>query len=326
VLLHRVGHDAQGPVDSTRSDPRGRFRFAFQADTGAFYLLSSQYAGIEYFSEPVPTNPARPDTTARIQVYDTSSRTPVSIEARHLVITRPGQDGSRSVLDLIVLRNDGHLTRIAPDTAHPTWSGSLPRGSIGLDLAESDFSPDAVVRRGDAVSVLAPFAPGQKQVTVQYLIPSGRSIVELPLAAAGAAINVLAEETGVKVSGSGITLADSQVIQGRAFHRWTGVAQPGALVRIALPGTGRTPLWMLVALVGALTVTLGVAGWRLLSRPAIAPSRTPEELIEGLAALDVRYSGRQEETSAEEWSAYVERRQRMRAELEQALAARRAGR
>jgi hypothetical protein len=321
VLLHRVGQETQGPIDSTRSDGRGRFQFTFRPDTSAFYLLSAEHAGIEYFSPPVATNPERPDTGIRILVYDTSSTAPISLVARHLVIARPGEDGSRGVLDLMVLRNDSRLTRTTSDTTRPTWSAPLPPGTIGLDLSESDFSREAVARRGDSVIVVAPFAPGEKQLTVQYLIPSGRSVVELPFGQPGAAINVLAEERDVRITGSGVALADSQVLQGRSFRRWTGVAQAGGVMRIVLPGARRTPTWLLAVLVGTLTLVLAAAGWRLLARPSIPAPPRAGELVAAIAALDVRYAGREGETPVDEWSSYLTERARIRAQLEASLAA-----
>jgi hypothetical protein len=317
-----VGQDIQGPIDSTRSDGRGRFQLAFRPDTSAFYLLSAEHAGIEYFSQPVPTNPERPDTGIRILVYDTSSTTPISLLARHLVITRPGEDGSRGVLDLMVLRNESRLTRTTSDTTRPTWGAPLPPGTVGLDVSESDFSRDAVARRGDSVIVIAPFAPGEKQITIQYLIPSDRPAVELPFGAPGAAINVLAEETGVRVSGSGVALADSQVFQGRSFRRWSGVAQPGGVVRIILPGTGWTPRWLLAVLVGTLTLALALAGWRLLAERRVPAAPGTVELVDAIAALDVRYAGREGETPVDEWSSYLTERARIKAHLEASLAAR----
>ena len=50
VVLHQVGRTLQGPLDSTRTDQRGRFQFSFRPDTSALYLLSVRHAGIEYFS------------------------------------------------------------------------------------------------------------------------------------------------------------------------------------------------------------------------------------------------------------------------------------
>ena len=139
VVLHQVGRTRQGPLDSTRTDRGGRFRFVFRPDTSALYLLSVRHAGIEYFSSPVHTNLGRPDTTIRVIVYDTSSTAPVSLEARHLVLTRPGEDGSRTVLDLIVLLNSGQRTRVAPDSAGASWGGLLPSGTIGLALPRHTY-------------------------------------------------------------------------------------------------------------------------------------------------------------------------------------------
>ena len=112
VVLHRVGQLEQGPEDSTVSGPGGGFRFRFHADSGAVYLLSARYRDIEYFSTPVHTNAARPDTAIRLVVYDTSSRVPVTLAARHLVIPRPSEDGSREILDLVILSNPGTRTKL----------------------------------------------------------------------------------------------------------------------------------------------------------------------------------------------------------------------
>jgi hypothetical protein len=321
VVLHRVAPDAQGPIDSTFSSTRGRFRLSFHPDSGAFYILSARYAGIEYFSQPIPTNPERSDSTIPILVYDTSSTAPVSLEARHLVITRPGEDGSRSVLDIMVLRNSGRVTRVAPDTLLPTWSAPLPAGSMGLELNESDFSADAVARRGDTVVVVAPFAPGEKQLTVQYLLPSGRSGFTVPVTEPGVKINVLAEEPDVGVKGQGIAFADSRVLQGRSFRRWTGVIQKGSVIQVTLPVRKADSTVVLAALVGTMTLALALAAWRLVPRPTGPLGISAAELLDTLAALDVRYAGREFDTSPDEWKSYQQERARLKARIEASLAA-----
>ena len=321
VVLHQVGRTLEGPLDSTRTDRRGRFRFAFRPDTSALYLLSVRHAGIEYFSPPVHTNPERPDTAIRVIVYDTSSTAPVSLEARHLVLARPGEDGSRNVLDLIVLLNGGHQTRVAPDSAGASWGGLLPRGTMGLELGQSDVSPEAVTRRGDSLLVAAPLAPGEKQVTVQYVIPAGRKDLELRFTEPVSMINVLAEENDVVVSGGILELADSQVLQGRSFRRWTGAVPAGGTLRVALPGRARVPEWLLPSLVAAVFLVLGGAGWYLLARQPGSPSASPAGLLDAIAALDSRYLGREGETSAEDWGSYQTERRRLKAQLEAALAA-----
>lgn len=324
IVLHQVGRQVQGPVDSTFSDARGRFRLRFRPDTSALYLLSARYGGIEYFSPPVHTNPERPDTAIQLVVYDTSTTAPVGVAARHIVVPRPGEDGSRAVLDLFVLRNDGLRARVAPDSLHPSWTVPLPAGSVGLELGESDLSPDAVSRRGDTAIVVAPIAPGEKQVALQYLLPGDLQVVDFPPAAGSGMINLLVEEPEARVEAGGLALADSQLIEQRWFRRWSGEPPPGASIRLALPSTGRTPLSLLAVLVGALALVLVVAGWRVWKggpAPAPAsPSPSIDSLIGSIAALDLRYGGKENETPPEEWGRYREERARLKALLEASLA------
>ena len=319
VVLHQVGKTVQGPIDSAATDRRGGFRFFFRADTSALYLLSARHAGIEYFSPPVHTNPARPDSTIRIIVYDTSSTAPISLEARHLVVARPGEDGSRNVLDLIVLRNDGYETRIAADSSRPSWAGLLPAGTMGLELGESDVSPDAVTRRGDSVIVTGPLAPGEKQVTIQYLVPAGRQALELPFTEPVPMLNVLTEEKDAVVSGGSLALADSQMLQGRSFLRYTGEVPVGGSLRVALPGRARTPEWILGALVAAVAMVLAGAGWYFLTRRAGPSVASPDELLAAVATLDARYLGREADTASDEWRLYQSERARLKGLLESAL-------
>jgi hypothetical protein len=328
VVLHRIGQQLQGPIDSSRSDRRGRFHFVFRPDTAAFYLISGRYAGIEYFSAPISTNPRRPDTAVTVLVYDTSSSAPIQLEARHLVVTRPDQDGTRSVLDLVILKNPSRITRVAPDTIRPSWSVPLPEGTQGLDVGESDISSQALARRGDSLLVAAAIAPGEKQLTLQYRIPAGRNAIALPVGKAGMPVNVLAEEIGAKVTGAGLALADSQIIQGRSFRRWTGTVPASSVIRIVLPGQQRAPRWLLVALVAGLAVALTAIGWYVLSRRSRAPvsaERMPQgsadALITAIAALDAQYLGQEQRTPEEEWREYQLERSRLKAALEASLAA-----
>jgi hypothetical protein len=328
LVLHRVGRDTQGPIDSMVADGGGRFRFRFKADTSAIYLLSSRYDGIEYFSPPVHTNPARPDTAITLQVYDTSSTTPIAIEARHIVVPRPGADGSRSVLDLIVLRNDGLRARVAPDSAHPSWSLTLPPGSGEMQLGEGDLSPDAVARVGDTVLVLAPLAPGQKQFSIAYATVATRGQLVFPVGPAETPLNLLLEEPGARVSGRTLALADTQVIEGRSFRRYSGRVPAGGAVRVTVPpGPAAAARRVLVGLVGGLVVVLCAAAvWlvRRSRRPAAAPAAGERDettrLLDAIAMLDARYAGREAEVPADEWQRYTDQRAALKARLEHALA------
>jgi len=328
VVLHRIGREAQGPVDSTVSDAAGRFRFRFAPDTAAIYLLSARHAGIEYFSSPVHTNPELPDTGVVIFVADTSSTAPVGIAARHIVISRPAEDGTRAVLELIVLENTGQLTRVAHDTIAGTWAIELPPGLLGFDVGEGDFSPDQVSRRGDSIIIVAPIPPGQKQLMVTYAIPGDVSTWHVPFDRSTPSVNVMLEERAARVTAGQLTFADSQAIRGRTYRRYTGKARAGEVLAIALPGGARrTARWLLVALVTMSAIALLGLGWRLLRRtpPRIAPEVRQEEgpaaaALDAVAELDARYAGRESDVAPEEWARYEEERARLKAALRETLA------
>ncbi len=329
VLLHRVGRAAQGPVDSTRTDRSGRFRFRFAADTGSVYLVSATYGGIEYFSPPVHLNPARPDTALRVVVSDTSRIQPIELEARHIVIAAPKQDGTRSVLDLLVLRNPGDRTRISADSLHPAWQGPLPKGSFGLEVGEGDYSSAAVVRRGDRIAFIAPIAPGEKQVVVNYALQANVRDVLLPMEQPAALVNVLLQERNAKVLTRGLAPADSELIQGKTYYRWSGSLKAGDTLRIRLPGgAGPAPRWLLPVLVALVAAALSLAAWRLLPGArgdAVPPNAPPHPdpaaaLLDAIAALDARYAGHEAETDPAEWQRYRGERAELKVRLEAALA------
>jgi hypothetical protein len=328
VLLHRVARASQGPVDSVVADPAGRFRFRFVADTSAVYLTSTRYQGIEYFSPAVHLNQALPDTALRIAVSDTLSAAPIELEARHLVIAEPGDDGSRGVLDLVILRNRGDHTRVAPDSTRPSWSAPLLSGTFGFEPGEGDASRDALRRVGNRVELLAPVAPGEKQLILQYGLPASTRTVDLPFEEAAELVNVLIADRGARVRGGGLVAADTEVIQGRTYRRWMGPVPAGASVRIHLAGTGPAPRWLLPALVASLAAALAIGSWWALRARAPSPAPVPvravdaNTLLERIAQLDARNADREAEIDPTAWRAYRAERARLKAELESVLAAR----
>ncbi|HEX2220676.1 MAG TPA: hypothetical protein VHG35_17900, partial [Gemmatimonadales bacterium] len=250
-------------------------------------------------------------------VYDTSSSAAVTASARHVVVPRAGDDGTREVLDLVLLVNAGSRTRVAPDSLGASWSGPLPPRSEGLELGESDVSPDAVTRRGDSVIVSAPISPGEKQLAFQYHLPAGGQEIEIPVGSEPVTLNVLLEEAGGTVVGPGLVAADSQLIEGRSFRRWSGDVPAGAVVRVTLPGATANATPILAVLVGLLALALLVAAWRMLPRTGPISSNG---ILDEIAALDARYQGKQAETPPDEWARYVDRRAGLKAELAATLA------
>jgi hypothetical protein len=319
LVLHRVGRSSQGPIDSVVSDRGGRFRLRFNSDTTFLYLLSANYAGIEYFSSPINTNPDIPDTAMVVAVFDTSSTQPVDQVARYLVIRRAAEDGSRSVLDLIVLANDGAATRLSGDTVRPAWVGTIPRGIGPIRIGEADLSADAIAFKGDSIMVFAPIAPGEKQIALEYAIRPGTPLM-LRFSQDSVATNVLVQDAGARVLGAEMMAVDSQVIEGERFDRWVGAPHPGEIITVRFDGTGAgIPAWVLPGMVGLVGAGLLLAVIRRKPRKA---SVSLEALTDRIAELEAKYAGREGSVPPEEWSRYLGDRDRLRADLAAHLAAR----
>jgi len=334
VVLHRIGKEVQGPLDSVKTDASGRFVVTFPRDTTALFLLSARNDGIEYFSQPLAINPARPDTALTLLVHDTSFDAPVAIDGRNIVISRPGEDGSRRVLELLVLRNGGDKARIAADTVQPSWAMRLPADIVGFDVGPGDISSDAVLPRGDSVLVFAPLAPGDKQFVFEYAIRGDRRGITVPFSSAVRSVTLLIEEGEAKVSGMTLTPGVTDTVQGKPYRRYTGVATAGQELVVSWPDPRQRGRMLLGALVGVMAAAVVFLTFRALRKPRSAPVAViapaaaptvpipavpipavpiPADVIEALAVLDAAHAGRQADHAPAAWTAYLAERERLMA-------------
>lgn len=261
VRLHRVSTTVQGVIDSTVADANGAARFRLPADTGGVWLVSARWAGIEYFGAPV--DPQSQTRSVRILVADTSSSASVTVAARHLIIGSPAADGTRDVVDLVILRNVGPLTRAVADSSVPTFTLPLPTTAANRRVGDADFAAEALDLHGDTLFVHAPIPPGDRQFFLEYQLPPGTRRLAVPMGEGVGTMSVLGEETGIRLP-TAFVARGPETVEGRTFQRWSadsGVVA-GDLV-IAFPGAEALPTWVLPAIIATFGVGLGVL---LLSR------------------------------------------------------------
>lgn len=312
ITLHRVSRTAQGVIDSTTTGSDGRFLFRAAGDTTAIYLVSASYAGIEYFAEPVRLPGAH---GISIVVSDTSSTAPVRLGTRHLIIRPPDESGSRAILDLFSIRNDGPDTRIGRDSSSPSWQIVLPAGALQPEVQEGDVSPSAVRFRGDTVDVLAPIAPGAKNMMLSYRLPVSE---DRPAWIAPAdSFDVLVEEQGATVHGAGLEPAAAVELMGSTLRRWTAAPPTGGVAEVEFSGGAAVFGRLLYWLVGLVGVALAAgAVWALRKNPSTAAQASaplPADLVGEIARLDARYAGSRDRVGEAEWAAYEAERARLKA-------------
>ncbi len=327
VVLHRVGKDVQGPIDSVASDARGGFRMRVRPDTGAIYLVSARYRGIEYFAPPLLRDPQHPDRDVLLVVYDTSSSAMLSVSMRHLVIGTVDQTGTRAVADLILIQNPGIVTRLAGDTVHPTWMMRLPPRAQQVELGEGDFAADAVARRGDTLLLTASIPPGSRELTLTYRIPGDVAHFEVPIDHDFPGVDVLSEDARMVVRG-GLVRRDTMTVAGRHFTKWDGPMRAGDSLALDFAvASSRPTTWALpalIALMGTSLLAIGFASSR--RRPpiprAVAPagiSPDAEALLDRIARMDLAHAGGPGSVSAEAWQTYQRERARLKQELKALL-------
>lgn len=325
TTLHRVGPGGGAPVDSMRTRAGGAYEFRYRVAPGddAVYFVSASHGGIAYFSPPLAEGTVIGEA-AEITVFDTTTAAiPIQVRGRHLVVGAVAE-GKREIIEVYELSNDSSLTRIAPDTATPTWSAVLPAAAENLTVGESDVAEAAVEFEPGRLRVFAPIAPGLKQIAISYLLPSGAFPLSVPVERATPVFEILIEDPSGSATGAGLIEVDPVSAEGRTFRRFLAADAPASgVVQLRIPaaaGIGRET-YLAIVLLAIGTAMLIVLARSFGRRRSLAPGRVelpddPDRLAREVAALDAAFE-RMPAPTAEARTAYQARR----AELKQRLAA-----
>jgi len=272
VVLHRLARDAAGPIDSVRSDARGRYRVTLRRpDSTSAYAVSVWFDSIAYFSLPLNVS-GRPAVHVEdlIAFPTTSTGPPVHLARRLATVARAGDDGGREVLEILELQNSGVATRVTSDTLAPTWAGRLPAGAGQFRGGQGDISSDAMQFRHDSVIVFAPIPPGPvKQISYGYSLPAGTRALVIPIDQPTDEMNLLVEDTTAVVSAPKLESLGVKELEGRHFAAYrAGPLAPGAKVEIRLPGGKFRAQMLLPFVIALLAIGMVVAlVWALRRRP-----------------------------------------------------------
>ncbi len=310
VTLHRVATDTAGAIDSVRTDPEGHYvlRYRRAASDSAVFFISARYAGITYFSSPMPDADVGGEE-AQLVVYDTTSGPlPLAVRGRHVIVGSIDSTRRRPVVEIFEIANDTTITLVA-DGARPTWQTRIPAQAQDLRLTAGDLSPDAITVKDGVLSVFSPIAPGIKQLGFAYALPLGAFPLVLPVGEDVTLLEVLVEDPLATVTGPGMEAADSVMAEGRAFRRFIGQDVPASgVVRISVPGPGpdRSGAYntaIVVALGAVMLLALGRSVRRRRLSPLPVPGITgvpdPDDIAARIAALDVRFQNRRNPSEAE---------------------------
>jgi hypothetical protein len=273
VVLHKVTRETGGPVDSVRTDARGRYRFALRnPDSTSVYVVSAWFDSLAYFSLPLNVT-GRPAVHVEdiITFLTTANGPPIRLARRLATVAAAREDGTREILEILELENTGLTTRITKDTLVPTWSGRVPEDAAQFRGGQGDISPEAMVFRNGSVSVLGPIPPGPvKQLSYSYSLPAGTRLLVIPIDQPTAELNLLVEDTAAAVTAPQVESLGVQEIEQRRFAAYrAGPIAAGDRVEIQLPATGLRAQALLPFVIAIFAAGMVVAlVWALRKRPS----------------------------------------------------------
>jgi hypothetical protein len=345
VILHRVGPDHAGPLDSIRTTARGdyRIRYHTSGDSTALYFVSTSYGGVAYFTAPLRA-PVVTGDDGMITVFDTTSG-PVAIKigGRHLIVGAPLANGRRPVGEVYDLQNDSTVTAVPRDTLSPVWTAHLPAAAQAFQLnTNGELPPGAIARHGSVVGLFVPVSPGIRQVAFTYELPADAFPLAVPIERATGVLEILVQEPSAHLAGTKLREMAPVMADGRPFRRFLSQDVPAnAVITVDMPkiiGAEREKVYVGVGV--AVLVTMAAAllfaarrsvPRRLLARAgrgapsavnaASAASSPADELLRAIADLDAMHE-RNPLPDADALAAYESQRASLKAQLRDVLAAR----
>jgi len=284
---------------TTRTDPRGAFRFANLAPEGR-YRVNVKYQGAEYDTE-VTFKPGEPIRRIEIPVYDSTDDPGVLRVKVHHLLMEAGE-GSLLVKELLLVENGSDRAFIG---ARPVDQGrratlqfTLPKGADGLqDL--SGLMECCVVPMESGFVDTMDVKPGVREIGFAYTIKPGSDQYTFlrPLDYPTEGVNVFVGG-GVRAESPTLEARGAVEIQGQRYLHLSGKAlKPGTSLRVQLGSLpSRSGLVRDLAF-GAVVLLLGAGvAYPLLRRrshprPASLTSKEAfearfHELIEAIAKLD----------------------------------------
>ncbi|MFI5228714.1 MAG: hypothetical protein ACHQWU_06580 [Gemmatimonadales bacterium] len=343
VVLHRVGPDHAGPLDSTRTGADGRFAITYRpsGDTTAIYFVSTSYGGVAYFTAPLRA-PVVTGDDASLTVFDTTSGpVPIKIGGRHLIVGAPLASGLRPVAEVFDLQNDSTVTKIAADSVTPVWSTHIPDAAQNFQVNPSgNVASGAISRHGSTVGLFVPLSPGIRQFAFVYDLPQAAFPLSIPFESPSDVVEVMLEEPTAQVHGIALRAVPPVSMEGRTFQRFLGQnIAASSLLRVDVPhiiGPERQRVYEGVGalVVAAMLVALVFAARRARPRWAIVGARAPrpavvidvespsQALVRAIADLDAAFE-RASPPDAPARAAYDQQRADLKRRLANALAAER---
>jgi hypothetical protein len=209
VLLVKPGQDGMRTIGATSSDASGHFVFERDEAGGGPQLLQAKFEGVDYNKLMTPNLPT---SNVELDIYQATRSASVARVAERMMVLEPSASQT-AVSETVVIQNDSTTTYDNPSQGSllfylpPSVKGQVrvnAQGPQGMPLPR----PAEKTNEADIFKVDFPIKPGETEIDVNYILPSGS-----PLTFQGRAVNVKGMPAGPLrlIAPSGVTLAGKDV-------------------------------------------------------------------------------------------------------------------
>lgn len=240
VMLYVYQGEELASQKDALTDSQGRFAFAELAlDEKARYLLATNYAGVDYFSDWLALSAAAPSLEQPLTVYETTSDDgEIAIQPHHIVLAF--DQGDIVAQEIVFAENRGLRTfigageRVTADQA-ATLRFSLPLEATDLSFADP-VTQQNIMRTPDGFVDTRPVPPGQWEYVYTYrLAAEGRYTLRKKLPYPTERLNLLVADVGAQVTAAQLEAQGQRAMQGESYLYWTQEGLPrGAELLIEL--------------------------------------------------------------------------------------------
>jgi len=239
VTLTTIAHQAQGGATTTNTDADGNFRFEkLVTANNVAYGLGLKYQGVTYSSDLIIFQSGETNKTSDIAVYETVDKPEaVVIERAHLILGVIPETQTLSVMEIIIVNNQGNRVFIPGGPDRGTLQITLPTGAKNLQLAPE--LADGAVDAPGGFAFTRPVMPGQNDLLYSYELPYKSSRYDLSRSFAYPAqqVSVLIPDKGSKVASDQLAPQPPRNVNGQNYLNLQGGDLPaGAVVSLRVEG------------------------------------------------------------------------------------------
>lgn len=338
VTLHLFDNFQETGAVAAATGSDGAFEFSgVELLPDRALIVSAEHDGVTYASDVGVVTEGQTTFDLPLTVFEAASDpAALSIERMHVVFEF--NEGYVQVGELFVIANNGDRAFAPAAPGGPTTAFPLPQGYSDLGFQDGSLG-DRYLQTADGFADTAPVLPGSnsRQILVSFKLPYIDSLAfSQTLPYPSAAVNILLPDSGVALSGSGVTDEGTQDIQGSGFRSYNvSAVEAGSVIAFELKGKPSfaasaaggqlsTAFDSRSLLIGGLSLALVasvIAYWWVQRTPAPAaaapkgraardPAARAEELLREIAELDEGFeAGEYPEAD------YRKEREKLKAEL-----------